>query len=112
MKCRYWSSRVGSWPKMVPESSTISKVFGSRAMERFKEDLTVMEAVATQNDDVDSAFSRLVKHSTAALLNSYARKGYPYSSWEVKTLLIQAMVSEKAADLQTNKFIEANENCV
>ncbi|KAK4441587.1 hypothetical protein Salat_0493600 [Sesamum alatum] len=99
------------WPKMVPHTSTVSNVFGSRVFERYREDLTLLEAAAGRNDDAEDAFAMLVKQSTAALLNSYARKGYPYAAWEVKTLLIQALVSEKAAALQAHKFLEANENC-
>lgn len=95
---------------MVPEKSTLSNVFGSRAFERYREDLTLLEA-ASRNDDGDDAFAGLVKQSTAALLNSYSRKGYPYAAWEVKTLLIQALVSEKAAALQAHKFLQANHNC-
>ncbi|KAI3461621.1 hypothetical protein Pfo_018284 [Paulownia fortunei] len=107
---QYWSSRRESWPKMVPQTSTVSNVFGSRSFERYRDDLTLLEA-ASRNDDAENAFARLVKHSTAALLNSYARKGYPYAAWEVKTLLIQALVSEQAAAFQAQKFLEANENC-
>ncbi|KAH6815084.1 pollen Ole e I family allergen protein [Perilla frutescens var. frutescens] len=111
-KCtpQYWSSRSESWPKMVPHASTVSNVFGSRAFERFREDLTLLEA-AERDDGGENAFGRLVKESTAALINSYARKGYPFAAWEVKTLLIQALVSEAAAADQAQKFFEANENC-
>lgn len=107
---RYWSSRTESWPRMVPQMSTVSKVFGSRAYERYRYDLTLLEA-ASRNDDLGNAFVRLVKESTAALLNSYARKGYPYNAWQVKTLLIQALVSKKAAALQAQRFREANQAC-
>ncbi|KAL0282380.1 UNVERIFIED_CONTAM: hypothetical protein Sangu_2953500 [Sesamum angustifolium] len=84
--------------------------YWSSRRERYREDLTLLEAAA-RNDDGKDAFARLVKQSTAALLNSYARKGYPYAAWEVKTLLIQALVSERAAAFQAQKFLEANENC-
>ncbi|KAL3819027.1 hypothetical protein ACJIZ3_004932 [Penstemon smallii] len=77
----YWSSSMKSWPRMVPQKSTVSNVFGSRAFERYRNDLTLLEA-ASRNVDGENVFARLVKHSTAALLNSYARKGYPYSAWE------------------------------
>lgn len=111
MVCRrYWSSRRESWPRMVPERSTVSNVFGSRAFERFRYDLTLLEATE-RNDDTDNAFARLVKESTAALLNSYARKGYPFSAWQVKTLVIQALVSKEAAAVQAQRFYEANEAC-
>ncbi|KAJ4955331.1 hypothetical protein NE237_012114 [Protea cynaroides] len=103
---QFWSSRRESWPKMIPQTSSVSKVFGSRALERFKYDLTLLEATQ-RNDDGNNAFSRLLKQSTAALLNSYNRKGYPYSSWEVKTLLIQALVSEEAAALQAQPIKKA-----
>ncbi|KAK2989486.1 hypothetical protein RJ640_019585 [Escallonia rubra] len=107
---QFWSSRTESWPRMVPQRSTVSKVFGSRAYERYRYDLTLLEATA-RNDDVENAFARLVKESTAALLNSYARKGYPYTAWEVKTLLIRGLVSEKAAAVQAQRFHEANQAC-
>ncbi|KAH7863238.1 hypothetical protein Vadar_015118 [Vaccinium darrowii] len=95
---------------MVPQGSTVSKVFGSRAFEQYRYDLTLLEAAA-RNDDGDNAFAGLVKQSTAALLNSYAREGFPYTAWEVKTLLIQALVSEKAAAFQAQRFSEANQAC-
>ncbi|KAL7172589.1 hypothetical protein ACSBR2_032141 [Camellia fascicularis] len=107
---QFWSSRREAWPRMVPEGSTVSKVFGSRAFERYRYDLTLLEAT-TRNDDVENVFASLVKESSAALLNSYARKGFPYSAWEVKTLLIQALVSEKAAAIQSQRFSLANQAC-
>ncbi|KAF3634280.1 hypothetical protein P3S67_008789 [Capsicum chacoense] len=107
---QYWSSRIESWPKMVPQTSTVSKIFGSRAYERYRYDLTLLEA-AERNDDMDNVFAILVKQSTAALLNSYARKNYPYSAWEVKTMLIQALVSEKSASILAQRLSEANEAC-
>lgn len=107
---RYWSSRRESWPKMVPQTSTVSKIFGSRAYERYRYDLTLLEA-AERNDDGDNVFARLVKQSTAALLNSYARENYPYTAWQVKTMLIQALVSEKSASILAQQLSQANEAC-
>lgn len=94
---------------MVPQTSTVSNVFGSRAYERYRYDLTLLEATA-RNDD-EKVFPRLVKQASAALLNSYARKGFPYRAWQVKTLVIQALVSEKAAALQAQRFSIANQAC-
>ncbi|XP_057965618.1 uncharacterized protein LOC131156171 [Malania oleifera] len=107
---QYWSGRREAWPRMVPAASAVSKVFGSRAFERYRWDLTLMEA-ATRNDDVENAFARLLKQATAALLNSYARKGFPYTAWEVKTLVMQALVSEGAAASQAKRFSLANQAC-
>lgn len=95
---------------MVQQMSTVSNVFGSRAYERYRYDLTLLEA-ASRNDELGNAFARLLKESTAALLNSYARKGYPYSAWEIKTLLIRALVSKRAAALQAQHFRDANRAC-
>lgn len=95
---------------MVPQMSTVSNVFGSRAFERFRYDLTLLEA-ASRSDDLGNAFARLVKESTAALLNSYAREGYPYSAWEIKTVVIQGLVSQQAAALQAQRFRDANQAC-
>ncbi|XP_047959398.1 uncharacterized protein LOC125204729 [Salvia hispanica] len=106
---QYWSSRSELWPKMVPHSSTVSNVFGSQALERFRPDLTLLEAAARNTDE--NVFAQLLKESTAALLNSYARKGYPYAAWEVKTLLIQALVSDAAAAALAERFLQANHNC-
>lgn len=107
--CRFWSGGSEAWPRMVPQTSTVSKVFGSRASERYRSDLTLLEATA--RNDEDSVFRRLLKQASAALLNSYARKGFPYSAWEVKTLVIQALVSQEAAALQAKGFSVANEAC-
>nr|GMD22221.1 Protodermal factor 1 like [Ipomoea batatas] len=108
---QYWSSRREAWPRMVPEMSTVSKVFGSRAYERYRYDLTLLEA-ASRNDDGDDVFASLVKESTAALLNSYARKPhFPFTAWEVKTRLIQALVSKDAAAKQAQSFADANQAC-
>ncbi|KAM6565139.1 hypothetical protein CsatB_025137 [Cannabis sativa] len=106
---KYWGSRREAWPKMVPQTSTVSKVFGSRARERFRSDLTLIEATV-RNDRGDS-YRGLLKQATAALLNSYSRKGFPYTSWAVKTLLIKALVSDDAAALQAQHFYIANEAC-
>ncbi|OVA02399.1 hypothetical protein BVC80_9099g205 [Macleaya cordata] len=107
---QFWSSRREAWPRMVPQTSSVSKVFGSRALERYKMDLTLLEATE-RNDDGNNVFSSLLKQSSAALLNSYSRENFPYSAWEVKTLLIQGLVSEEAASLQAQRFSLANEAC-
>ncbi|KAI3972959.1 hypothetical protein MKX01_019617 [Papaver californicum] len=107
---QFWSSRREAWPRMVPQTSSVSKVFGSRVYERYRIDLTLLEATE-RNDDNSNAFSSLLKQSSAALLNSYSRKDYPYTAWEVKTALIQALVSEEAANLQAQRFSHANEAC-
>ncbi|XP_076943425.1 uncharacterized protein LOC143613659 [Bidens hawaiensis] len=107
---QYWSSRREAWPRMIPQGSTVSKVFGSRAYERYRYDLTLLEATS-RNDDVENVFARLVKESTAALINSYTRKGYPYSAWEVKTAVIQGLVSNEEAAVQARRFYDANQAC-
>lgn len=87
----------------------MSKIFGWRASERYRSDMTLLEA--TSKKEEDNAFHRLLKQGTASLLNSYARKGFPYSAWEIKTLVIQALVSEEAAARQAQGFSVANEAC-
>lgn len=106
---QFWSSRREAWPRMVPQTSTLSKVFGSGVYERFRSDLTLLEST-TRNDD-ENAFAGLVKQGTAALLNSYAREGFRFSPWQVKTLFIQALVSKEAASRQANMFLIANQAC-
>ncbi|GAV80644.1 hypothetical protein CFOL_v3_24104 [Cephalotus follicularis] len=106
---QFWSSRREAWPRMVPQTSTVSKVFGSRVFERYRSDMTLLEST-TRNDGED-AFARLLQQASAALLNSYARREFPYTAWEVKTLLIQALVSEKSAVRQAKQFLVANEAC-
>ncbi|KAM7259404.1 hypothetical protein ACFE04_015145 [Oxalis oulophora] len=107
---QYWSSRTEAWPRMVPQLSTVSNVFGSRVSERFRSDMTLLESTAYDDND-DDVYNELMKEGIAALLNSYARKGFPYTAWEVKTLLIQALVSQKAATLQAQQFFLANQAC-
>lgn len=94
---------------MIPPESTVSKVFGSRASERYRHDLTLLESMAGLG--AGDTFGRLLMQGTAALLNSYSRMGFPYTAWEVKTLLIQGMVSRNAALRQARRFAMANEAC-
>ncbi|XP_058101624.1 uncharacterized protein LOC131245889 [Magnolia sinica] len=107
---QFWSSRREAWPRMAPQTASVARMFGSRALERYRWDLTLVEATDS-NDEASNAFSDLIKQSTAALLNSYARDGFPYSPWEVKTLVIQALVSEEAAAHQAQRFSQANHAC-
>ncbi|EEF37815.1 uncharacterized protein LOC8289758 [Ricinus communis] len=106
---QYWSSRREAWPRMVPQTSTVSNVFGSRIFERYRSGLTLLESTA-RNDD-ENVFVGLLKQAIAALLNSYARKEFAYSAWEVKTLFIQGLVSEGAAAKLAKQFSIANEAC-
>lgn len=100
-----------AWPRMVPERSTVEKMFGAIvAKERWRSDLTLVESTA-RNDEEGNAYGALLKQGIAALLNSYARRSFSYAPWEVKTMLIQAMVSEPAARRQAQKFAAANMAC-
>ncbi|XP_071724678.1 uncharacterized protein [Rutidosis leptorrhynchoides] len=107
---QYWSSRTEAWPRMVPQTSTVSRVFGSRVFERFRSDVTLLEST-TRNDDEENVYRGMLKQAIAALLNSYARDGFPYTAWEVKTLVIQALVSEEAAATLAKHFSTANHAC-
>ncbi|XP_078429334.1 pollen Ole e I family allergen protein [Wolffia australiana] len=108
----FWSARGDAWPVMVPRGASVWKVFGSPALERYEPDLTMLEAMESDDDAAGgSAFSELVKQSSAALLNSYARDGFPYTPWEVKTLLLLALVSEQAAQSQAQTFADSNRLC-
>ncbi|MQM09986.1 hypothetical protein Taro_042873 [Colocasia esculenta] len=108
---QFWSTRREAWPKMIPREASVWKVFGSRALERYEPELTVFEATERNDDVGGSPFSQLVKQSSAALLNAYSREAFPYTAWEVKTLLIQALVSEEAARSQAKRFAKANQAC-
>ncbi|XP_022769868.1 uncharacterized protein LOC111313452 [Durio zibethinus] len=107
---QFWSSKREAWPRMVPQTSTVLNVFGSGAFERYRSDMTLLESTA-MNEDAN-VFNKLLKQASAALLNSYARKGFPYSAWEVKTLMIQGLVSEDAAARLTKRFSIANDACI
>lgn len=58
-------------------------MFGSRVLERYEPGLTLFDATRRSDDVGGSAFAKLVKHASAALLNAYARDGFPFDSWEV-----------------------------
>ncbi|RHN48209.1 hypothetical protein MtrunA17_Chr7g0261311 [Medicago truncatula] len=107
---QFWSGRKETWPRMVPETSTVSNVFGWRVYKRYRSDLTLLEAT-TRNDEVDNPFGALLKEGTTALINSYARQGFPYKPWQVKTLVMQGFVSEVAAASQAKHFSLANHAC-
>ena len=106
---RFCSSMKEAWPRMVPQTSTVLNVFGSRAFDRYRSDMTLLESTAMNEDVI--VFDKLLKQASAALLNSYSRKGFPYSAWEVKTLMIQGLVSEDAAARLTKRFSIANDAC-
>lgn len=73
------------WPKMVPPTSTVWKASGSRALVQcYGSSLTLLEPTARDSKEED-AFQALLKQGTAALLNSFARKGFPYRAREVKS---------------------------
>ncbi|XP_007050297.2 PREDICTED: uncharacterized protein LOC18613141 [Theobroma cacao] len=106
---QFWSSRREAWPRMVPQTSTVLNVFGSRAFERYRSEMTLLESTGV--NEGGNVYDKLLKQASAALLNSYARKGFPYSAWEVKTLMIQGLVSEDAAARLTERFSIANDAC-
>lgn len=110
--CRFWSSGAEAWPNIVPQEAAVAKVFGSRSVERYGPRLTLLEATMRTDDIGGSAFVKLVKQGSAALLNAYTRRGFPLDSWEVKALLLEALVSEEAAVAQAERFEQANESCV
>ncbi|XVE77919.1 hypothetical protein DITRI_Ditri13aG0102800 [Diplodiscus trichospermus] len=107
---QFWSSLKEAWPRMVPQTSTVSKVFGSRAFDRYRSDMTLLESTAMNEDG--NVFDKLLKQASAALINSYAREGFPYTAWEVKTLMIQGLVAEDAAARVTKRFSIANDACI
>ncbi|KAL6651042.1 hypothetical protein ACP70R_009967 [Stipagrostis hirtigluma subsp. patula] len=109
---QFWSSGAEPWPNIVPQEAAVAKVFGSRSVERYGPRLTLLEATMRTDDVGGSAFVKLVKHGSAALLNAYTRRGFPLNSWEVKALLLEALVSEEAAAAQAERFEQANEACV
>ncbi|KAG1353932.1 putative D-alanine--D-alanine ligase [Cocos nucifera] len=108
---QFWGSGREAWPNMVPQEASVSKVFGSRVLERYEPALTLLEATQRNDDVGGNAFSKLVKQSSAALLNAYTRPGFAYSAWEVKTMLLEALVSDEAAASQAKLFEEANQAC-
>ncbi|XP_072988133.1 uncharacterized protein [Typha latifolia] len=108
---QYWSSGRESWPNIVPQEAAIAKVFGSRVLERYEPGLTLLEATQRNDDIGGSGFAKLVKQASAALLNAYARTDFPYNAWEVKTLLLEALLSEEDAASQAERFEQANQAC-
>ncbi|KAG6485487.1 hypothetical protein ZIOFF_054025 [Zingiber officinale] len=96
---------------MVPLDSSVSEVFGSMLLERYEPGLTLLEATQRNDDIGGSVVFKLVKQSSAALLNAYSRPGFPYTAWEIKSLVLEALISEAAAALQAEQFKQANEAC-
>ncbi|KAL3851327.1 hypothetical protein ACJIZ3_013209 [Penstemon smallii] len=64
-----------SWPRMVPQKSMVSNVFGSRAFEQYRNDLTLLEA-ASRNVDGDNVFARLGTHILLEKLIKTVFKNY------------------------------------
>lgn len=80
-------------------------------LERYEPTLTLLEAIRRNDDVGGSAYAKLVRQGSTALLNAYKRPGFPYDSWEVKTLLLEALVSDEAAASQAEHFEQANQVC-
>ncbi|XP_020584916.1 uncharacterized protein LOC110027720 [Phalaenopsis equestris] len=108
---QYWSSRREAWPNSLPQDSSVSKVFGSILLERYEPELTLLDVIQRNDDIGGSIFIKLVKQASTALLNSYTRPDYPYNPWEVKALLVEAIISEKDAASQAEAFSKANHGC-
>ena len=96
---------------MVPKTSTVVKVFESRASKLFRSEMTLLEATTQEDEGAEKVFDGLMKQTSVALINAYARKGFPYLAWEVKTLLIHILISKEATVLQSAHFSISNEAC-
>ena len=89
--------------------STVAKVLGSGALEPYgHSELTVLDTMRMEERD---GYNNLLKQSSTTLVNVYSREGFPYSSWRVKKLFMESLVSQQAAAAQAAKFRSANEAC-
>ncbi|KAL0907878.1 hypothetical protein M5K25_022329 [Dendrobium thyrsiflorum] len=80
-------------------------------LERYEPKLTLLDVIQKNDDNCGSIFIKLVKQASTALLNSYTGPGYPYNTWEVKALLLEAILSKEDEASQAEVFSQANHGC-
>ncbi|ERM99481.1 hypothetical protein AMTRI_Chr09g38760 [Amborella trichopoda] len=86
-----------SIPCSIPENWcgwSLEKVFGVAQALDFGE----------EEDESHDGWAQLLREGVVALLCSYGGHGFPLRPWQVKTLLVSALVSEEVASAQALGF--------
>jgi hypothetical protein len=102
--CKFWSSEVGTF--------SLEGVWLPVPWQIQYMPLTLLKATLRADDIGGCPFFKPVKHRKVALFNAYTRKGFSFDSWEVKALLLEALVPEDASAAQDKQFEQANVSCV
>jgi hypothetical protein len=78
-------------------TQAITSIFGSR--------ITLHQGLTQSGTD---GYSALLRHGSAAILNSYTVRDFPYKPVQVKAAFRGALVSQRAAFIMATKFENAN----
>lgn len=105
----YWAGHLEEWPAPLKVSTFVSRAFAGAIV---KKNLEIIYGTTTLFqgllDTRDDPYSKLLRHSVAALLNARAMPAFPLRPAEVAALFNSALASKAAAAAQAQKF--ENEN--
>lgn len=112
--CRSWAkAHPSTLPEFLSFFTPIARIFssggGSSSIEAitsiFGSKITLHQGLTQSGTD---GYSALLRQGSAAILNSYTVRDFPYRPVEVKSAFRGALVSQQAAFVMATKFENAN----
>lgn len=104
--CSSWASTSSNLlPTLLSFVTTILDLFGGSSGSIFGSSMTLYQGLTNKRPD---AYGALLRHGSAAVLNAYSNRAYPYSPMQVKASFNAALFSEQTAAVQAVRFENAN----
>lgn len=113
--CRFWSSHTSSFPDFLSILTTLLDLFGSSTSggstglsgitSIFGGQMTLYQGLTNTRPD---AYGALLRQGTAAILNAYTNRNYPYTPFQVKAAFNGALASQQSAAVMATDFENAN----
>lgn len=112
--CRSWSKKPpSSLPDLLSFITPILDIFSSGGgtdiigtiTSIFGSTTTLHQGLTSSRTD---AYGALLRQGSAAVLNSYSSRTYPFTPLQVKSAFRGALVSQQAAAVMATKFENAN----
>lgn len=103
--CRFWSSNTSMFPNFLSIITTILDIFGGSSGSIFGSQMTIYQGLTSTRPD---AYGSLLRQGSAAILNSYTVRNYPYTPFQVKAGFRGALTSQQSAAVMAVNFENAN----
>jgi hypothetical protein len=103
--CSFWSLNTSMFPDFLTIFTTILDLFGGSSGSIFGSQMTLYQGLTSTRPD---AYGSLLRQGSAAILNSYTSRSYPYTPFQVKSQFRSALVSQQAAAVMAVNFENAN----